>query len=197
MQTLNTIKLIAESIAMLLAPYAEVVIHDIPDDTIIAIYNNFSKRQSGDGSLLSAADLANDNECIIGPYNKTNWDGRLLKSISTMIYDQSHPRYLLCINIDLSQFERLQTSIMQFMYTASEQQPHEGLFKYDWREKINNYIQEYLQYHQLAAYRLTRQQKKALIRHLNEVGAFKGRHAASYIAHLLQISRATVYNYLK
>ncbi|WP_083852172.1 helix-turn-helix domain-containing protein [Legionella tunisiensis] len=38
--------------------------------------------------------------------------------------------------------------------------------------------------------------KKELIEHLQQAGAFTAKHAATYIAQILNISRATVYNYL-
>ena len=43
---------IADAIAMLLHPYAEVVIHDILKDIIVHIANPYSKRKVGDSSYL-------------------------------------------------------------------------------------------------------------------------------------------------
>lgn len=38
--------------------------------------------------------------------------------------------------------------------------------------------------------------KKELIDHLYKIGAFTGKNAAKYIAQVIKVSRATVYNYL-
>ncbi len=43
---------IAEAITRLLHPYAEVVIHNLKTNKIIALYNSFSNRKTGDSSLL-------------------------------------------------------------------------------------------------------------------------------------------------
>jgi len=43
---------VAQAIAALLHPHAEVVIHDLRNDRIVEIWNAFSHRQAGDESLL-------------------------------------------------------------------------------------------------------------------------------------------------
>lgn len=58
-------------ISRLLSPYAEVVIHDIIENKIAAIYHPFSKRRVGDPSLLIQEDINLLNDCI-GPYEKKN-----------------------------------------------------------------------------------------------------------------------------
>jgi predicted transcriptional regulator YheO len=50
--------------------------------------------------------------------------------------------------------------------------------------------------HQLTLETLDRQKKKRLIEHLHNVGAFTGKNSARYIAQIIKVSRATVYNYL-
>ena len=67
----------------------------------------------------------------------------------------------------------------------------------DWQERINHYIHNYLAEHHLTLETLTRQEKKELIDHLQQIGAFTAKNAATYIAQILNISRASVYGYLK
>ena len=71
------------------------------------------------------------------------------------------------------------------------------LFKNDWREKINIYVSTYLKQHALRLESLDKAEKRKLLLALHNEGAFNTKNAASYIADVLQISRATVYNYLK
>ena len=149
----------AEAIQRLLHPYAEVVVHDLQLDQIVAIYHPFSKRRVGDASLFSAEEKKQFIvEKCIGPYEKTNWDGKKLKSISSIIHDENDKAV--------------------------------GML---W---INQYVHSYLQEHGLTLEYLSRPEKKSLIFHLQEVGAFTGKNAAQYVAQVLKISRATVYNYL-
>jgi predicted transcriptional regulator YheO len=58
MNKFDNYKAIADSIATLLFPHAEVVIHDLASQTVAHIANNTSKRKLGDESALE--DLAQD-----------------------------------------------------------------------------------------------------------------------------------------
>ncbi len=187
----------AEAIQRLLYPHAEVVLHDIKLNQIAAIFNPFSKRRVGDSSLLTKEDeMATLDECI-GPYEKTNWDGRKLKSVSSVIRDENNKAVgMLCINLDVSMFEKFHLLISEFVnYDHLIPQPM-PLFKDDWQERINNYVHQYLSEHHLSLEALNRQEKKNLIEHLYNIGAFNGKNSAKYVAQIIKISRATVYNYL-
>lgn len=189
---------IAEGIERLFHPFAEVVIHDIKTNQIVAIYNAFSKRKVGDPSLLSEEDeLLTLKDCT-GPYQKTNWDGKVIKSISSLIKDEKGKAIgLFCVNVDVSQFEACRHLINSFMQNEMLEAIPTPLFKDDWQEKINQYIHAYLKEEHLSLESLNKTEKRKLIQHLKEIGAFTGKNAAQYIAQLLKVSRATVYNYLE
>lgn len=188
---------IAEAIERLLHPHAEVVVHDISQDKIVAIYHPFSKRRVGDASLLTSEQEGNiANDCI-GPYEKINWDGRRLKSVSSVIRDEKKKAVgMLCINLDITMFDKMHQVLNAFMQFEDVSPQSNTLFKDDWQERINVAVHEYLADHHLAMHSLNRSEKKQLVQHLFEGGAFEGKNAASYVANILNISRATVYNYL-
>jgi len=188
---------VAEAIARLLHPHAEVVVHDIARNCVAAIYNGFSQRQVGDVSHLTEADMPQLDDCL-GPYPKTNWDGRALKSVSSVLRDdQGNAVGLLCINFDVSQLRLMQQVIDSFIQPKEMIEQPEALFSDDWHERINHYVHQYLLDHQLTLDSISRRDKKNLVGHLQDVGAFSGKNAATYIARVLQISRATVYKYLQ
>ncbi len=188
---------VAEAIQRLLHPYAEVVIHDIKKNQIAAIFNPFSKRRVGDSSLLSKEDELNMLEKCIGPYEKINLDGRKLKSVSSMIHDENGIAIgMLCINLDISKFEKFHAVLAEFIETTKGAQEIEPLFKDDWQERINLSVHHYLSQYHLTVETLKRSEKKNLIEHLYKQGAFTGKNSANYIATILNVSRATVYNYL-
>lgn len=187
----------AEAIARLLHPYAEVVIHDLKTDKIVAIFNSFSKRKIGSPSLLKEESEFLKEADMIGPYEKTNWDGNPLKSISSVIKDnQSVPCGLLCINLDISVLDECQALIQAFMHKMHAGPRPNALFKNDWQERINQYIHSFLQEKNWHFKTLTAMQKKAIVANLHQQGAFTGKNSAQYIAQILKVSRATVYNYL-
>lgn len=190
----------AEAFSRLLHPFAEVVIHDLKKDQVVAIFNPCSKRKVGDRSYLDRWDFSvSPEEDVIGPYEKTNYDGRKLKSISVILRDQKgNAKGFLCVNVDISVFEYYQSILLSFLgnndsHLSKKTQP---LFKDDLYEKINVFIQEYCRSQQLSLENLSRDDKRALVINLEEKGAFNGKNASSYVARILNVSRATVYNYL-
>ena len=77
---------IADAIATLFFPHAEVVLHDLRTQKVDYIANNLSKRAIGDDSSLE--DMLSDDirEVNIGPYEKLNWDGQKIRSLSTVLH---------------------------------------------------------------------------------------------------------------
>lgn len=191
---------IALALIKLLYPFAEVVIHNFKKDNIEAIYNSFSKREIGDNSYIDflELDLISDQE-IIGPYEKINYDGRKLKSISIVIRNELEEAIgLLCINIDISVFEQYRDLLQNFLSyeVETKEETKQKIFKNDLYEQINCFIHNYCKIKHLNVSYLTKNEKQDIILALKERGAFKGVNATSYISRILGISRATVYNYV-
>ncbi|AJJ17685.1 MULTISPECIES: helix-turn-helix transcriptional regulator [Yersinia] len=188
---------IADAIATLFSPYAEVAIHDLASQKLVYIANNYSQRELGEDSNLN--DLRFDQHSqVIGPYQKRNWDGRQLRSISTVLRDDNRqPIGLLCINLDITVFESAKAALELFLSGQQLQPQPEVLFQDDWQERINTYIHQWLQQQQLTLAALNNASRRMLIETLYQQGAFNGKNAAGYVAKILGIARATVYNHLK
>ena len=178
---------ICDAIVRLMNPLVEVVIHDITSNRIAYINGKFSKRKAGDPSLLDVEELRAADQLI---YTKINFDGRLIKSLSFMLED----KYMLCINSDVSIFNKMQELSSALLQV--ENQPL-SLFVNDWQEKLHLSIHAYLQNHNLLFDNLSQSNKKILIKHLLELGAFNEKNAADYVAKILGLGRATVFKYLK
>lgn len=188
---------IADAIATLFSPYAEIAIHDLASQKLVYIANNYSQRELGEDSNLN--DLRFDQHSqVIGPYQKRNWDGRQLRSISTVLRDDNRqPIGLLCINLDITVFESAKAALELFLSGQQLQPQPEVLFQDDWQERINTYIHQWLQQQQLTLAALNNASRRMLIETLYQQGAFNGKNAAGYVAKILGIARATVYNHLK
>ena len=189
---------IAEGIARLLHPFAEVVIHDLETDCIAAILNPFSRREVGDDSYLNRLSFGED-ENVIGPYEKVNWDGRRLKAASIVLRNgRKKAEGFMCLNFDMSAFNTFQQVIGQFIGNNSNMTAdEEKLFRDDLYEQINSFVQQYCREHHRAVHALSREDKQELIKLLADEGAFTKKNAATYISRVLGVSRATVYNYLR
>lgn len=188
---------IADAIATLFYPYAEVVLHDLATQSVAYIANNFSKRELGDDSGLDELENTPD-ATVIGPYEKLNWDGRQLRSISVVLRDDAGVALgMMCVNLDISVFEGARAALDLFLSGSKLVAQPALLFEDDWQERINRFIHGWLQQRQLSLSILNREHKRELVEALLHEGAFRGKNAANYVANVLGMGRATVFKHLK
>lgn len=195
---LTNYQTLADSMARLLFPHAEVVLHDLATQTVVHIANNLSRRKLGDDSALG--ELAGDvyTQCSLGPYEKLNWDGRRIRSITSVLQDEhGKPEFALCINLDYSVLEQARDALNLFFQASRMVAQPDALFRDDWQERINTFLHGWLQARHLAIGGLSRDHKRELVEALYREGAFDGRSAHDYIANVLNMGRATVYKYVK
>jgi len=187
---------VCEAIVALLQPFAEVAVHDIRRDRIVAIWNPISERKVGDRSLLEELPEDAQDAGVIGPYPKVLADGRAITSVSVVLHNaKGAKRGLLCINFDRSPFDGAIGLLSRFAAPVQERPPE--LFDRDWREQIVLLVDEECRARRLRRDRLTREQRLALIRLMDERGLFSTRHAAAHAAGALGVSRTTIYALLK
>jgi len=195
---LDNYKAIADAIATLFFPHAEVVIHDLRTQRVAYLANNISKREIGDDSALEDMLEGSDDERNIGPYEKLNWDGQKIRSISTVLRDgKGEPLAVLCINLNITLFETAKAALDLFLSSNKLIPQPDALFRDDWQERINTFLHAWLRQRQLSLNTLSRDHKRELVLALHAEGAFKGKSAANYVANVLNMGRATVYKHLK
>lgn len=193
---LDLLKSVADGIAALFFPSVEVVIHDVEAGTVAYIANNLSKRKPGDEAGLN--DLQQDLLApVTGPYEKLNWDGKKMRSVTIATGNDDTPGYLLCINLSTAVFEEARNALEMFLSVTRLQPQPEQLFKDDWQESINAFLHEWIRRENTSLSALTREQKKMLVQKLHREGAFRAKNAADYIANVLSLGRTTVYKYLR
>lgn len=189
---------VAEGLGKTLAPFCEVVLHDLtqPEHAILAIHNNLSGRAVGapatELGLARAADPA--FEQVIANYPNTFPDGRLAKSTSVGIKD-SEGQYIaaLCLNVDLTVFRSLNSMLTQFgsvdtALAVSETMAPAGA------DAIRQRIDQFAARLGTTPRALKADERKALMRELKEAGLSDVRRAMDIVAAYLNVSRATVYN---
>ena len=198
--TLKTFIPLCDSIGKLFYPNVEVVLHDLKTQQLMHIVNAFSKREIGDKMINDVKDINTLKEDIVGPYNKTNIDGAKLKTVSTIIRNTNNePIGMICINFKIEIFESMYDSLKHFLnieQPKKEEQP-QALFSQDFKEHTHATINTYLNQHQLVLNELKTKQKKELIFYLHEEGIFSIRNVVNYLCVVLDISRATIYKWLK
>lgn len=195
---LDNFRAIADAIATLFFPHAEVVLHDLRTQKVDYIANNLSKREIGDESSLEDMLSEEISERNIGPYEKLNWDGQKIRSLSSVLRDsEGLPLAVLCINLNISLFENAKAALDLFLSPSKLIPQPDSLFRDDWQERINTFLHAWMRERQLSLNLLSRDHKRELVLALHAEGAFKGKSASNYVANVLGMGRATVYKHLK
>jgi predicted transcriptional regulator YheO len=195
---LAQLRQVADGLGKTLAPFCEVVLHDLsdPEHAILAIHNNLSGREVGEPAtelgLARAADPA--FEQVIANYPNTFPDGRLAKSTSIGIKD-SDGQYIaaLCLNVDLTVFRSLNTMLTQFGSVDTAAAVTETMAPAG-ADAIRQRIDQFAARLGTTPRALKADERKALMRELKESGLSDVRRAMDIVAAYLNVSRATVYN---
>jgi D-arginine utilization repressor len=188
---------IADGIAALCFPYAEVVIHDLRDQRIVHVANNLSRREIGEESLYEDIEFA-EGERLIGPYERLNWDGCRMRCVNhVLVDDDGHAIGVMCVSLNISVFEQMRATLDLFITGAGKPMQRSELFRDDWQDRINTFLQGWLAERGLGLNGLTREHRRELVEALYAEGAFRGKSSADYVAAVLNMGRATVYKHLK
>ena len=186
-----------DAIATLFFPYVEVIIHDLGVQSVIYITNNISKRELGDASALDNIEFSRD-ESVFGPFEKLNWDGRRIRSVSIILRDDDgQPIGVICLNFNISVFDQARDALDMLIKGIQTIPQPAKLFQDDWQERINTFMHHWLQSNSLSLSTLNREHKRSLVHALYEEGAFNGKSSANYVANVLDMGRATVFKHLK
>jgi predicted transcriptional regulator YheO len=193
----DQLKQIAQGLGETFAPFCEVVLHDLtdPKQAIMAIHNNLSGRKIGQPATeLGLARIADpDYAQVISNYANAFADGRQAKSTSVGIKDASGEYVAaLCLNVDLTLFQGLQSAIGQFVSVDAQSGPRESLNPAS-ADAIRARIDQFAARRATTPRALGAEDRRTLLRELKDAGCMEVRRSSEIIAAHLGISRATVY----
>jgi D-arginine utilization repressor len=186
---------LCEAVAALFQPLVEVTVHDLRRDRVVASWNGGGRAVGPAGRAL--LDLAADpaSRDVVGPLATGLTGGRAGTSVGVVLRNaKGAPRGLLVIAFDRSPLDDV-VSLLAGFATPQEQAPRPP--ELEWREQIAAVIEGECRAAGLRKDRLTRVQRLAVVRALDDRGLFSTRHAASHAAQVLGVSRTTVYALLK
>lgn len=184
---------VCQAVALLLGPYAEVVLHDARRDRVLAIWNPMTARKPGDPSLLGELDrLDPSSDGVYGPYEKLLPDGRRLSSVSAVLREpDGSASAVLCVNLDRTPLE--QAAALAAGFAAPTAPRPEPLFERDWTECVHQIVGAFVQARGRPVERLGRDDRLAVLAELDAAGVFTVRRAVPFVAGALKASRSTVY----
>ncbi|CAC9677098.1 Uncharacterized protein conserved in bacteria [Delftia tsuruhatensis] len=200
---LDQLAQIAEGLGQTFAPFCEVVVHDLldPSHAVLAIHNNLSGREVGQGAteLGLARILDPGYEQVIANYPNRFADGRQAKSTSIGIRD-AEGRYIaaLCMNVDLTMFQGFQGMLNRFAAVSGDTPAREMLEPAGaGTDALRARIDEFAARLATTPRALRPEDRRALVRELKGAGLLEVRRSMETIAAHLGVSRATVYSYAR
>lgn len=195
-------KKIVEAVGKMFAPCCEVVLHDLrnPEHTIVAIEGNLSGRQIGESATELGIARINDPNFpdVIQNYPNCFPDGRAAKSTSIGIRN-SKGQFIaaICLNLDVSLFTSVQQSLSKLISVEGQAAGMHESLRARSVDEIRAAIDAYAAQRNQTARGLSAEEKKGLVRDLNERGFLQIKNAVQGIGDYLGVSRATIYNYIR
>ena len=193
---------IARCIAEQFGQNCEVVLHDLTkpyDQTIVAIFNgHVTGRVIGGSGTNAGLEILRGTAQAEDQYGYINYtkDGRILRTSSKYFRNRKGGiEGSLCINFDITGFMMGQEA-MKLLTSQESGKNAQEVFTSNVDELLELMMQEAVAGTGKQLSMLTKEDKVAVVRYLDEKGAFLIKKSAERVADFLGISRFTVYNYL-
>jgi predicted transcriptional regulator YheO len=197
---------IVRGLAEMFGPDCEVVLHDVRrlPHSIVAIENGgVTGRTVGDVPpdrmlrRLRNLDETQDVRLYISSH-----DGKILKSLAVTLRDEEGvPFGLLGLNHDVSEVVQAQRTLANFTSVgrlAGGGAPEAGeIFAGDIRDVVAGMVTKILAEMGKTPAAMTREEKMEVVKRLEERGAFLVKRSAEQVAEALDLSRYTIFAYLK
>lgn len=197
---------LVEGLAEMFGPDCEVVLHDLAamPRSIVAIENgHVTGRRLGDAPTdqmlrsLRQADKAPDVRLYV-----SSREGRALKSLAiTLRSRDGSPIGILGVNFDITEVVRVQRTLSALTAVGrlgNEALPEtEETFSGDIREVLAAMITAIVNEMGKTPAAMNRDEKMEVVKQLEERGAFLVKRSAEQVAEALDLSRHTIFSYLK
>lgn len=203
---IKVLKSFVEPLAAALGPQTEVVLHDLRnvDRSVVAIAGEVTGRNPGAPAtdVLLQHLQAGRNDDLIGYWTATK-SGRKLRSSTLFIRSEyGVPFACLCINVDMSDWLDLSKSLMALL-GLEEQETSEPVpviqeeFVPSVEELAISSVNKAIDELGIPVALMKKQHRLDIVKRLDAVGFFLIQDAVLYVAAALQISRHSVYKYLR
>ena len=202
---LEAMKLIVEGLRDAIGPECEVVLHDLRDtrSTIIALAGDLTHRSIGGPPtdlLLRLLHEGKTDENAVNYETKSD-DGKTLRSSTLFLKDEAGETVgSLCINVDITYVEHFRKWISAYCEVGdlfSDAAPTSERFPRDVQTVLETALSEAIESVGVPVVALRKQDRLKIVEILSNKGIFSIRSSLLYVARRLNVSRATIYNYLE
>lgn len=197
---------VVKTIAKMFGKNCEVVLHDFttPQNSIIAIENGYiTGRKIGDPitdfalSSWRQGGFGDTKEDKVINYKTKTKDGRILKSSSVFIRDEKENIVgCLCINYDMTGYLMFEKTMKEFCTLNELNGEKEETFIKDVDEILDSIINKAIEEIQKPVSLMQKEDNLRVVEIVDEKGGFMIKGAVDQLAHKLNVSRFTIYNYL-
>lgn len=183
----------------------EVILHDLRnlEHSIVCIKNS---HVTGRGSSSTLTDFALDvvynkekykNMTHVSNYTSTGKNGNSLRSSSYFIRGSDNELIgMICVNIDTSIYRAFKSFFEQQIGNSDINEPKEK-FTDNIFELVVQKIEDIFADHAISPTRMTIEEKKEIVRLMNQKGIFLLKGSVTIVADRLNVSEQTVYRYIK
>lgn len=207
---LDNIKSVAEGIFQFLGKEAEVLVYDLkrPEESIIFIAGELTDRKLGDpitDEELKRLRTENNPNDVLNYKNELK-DGRILKSsIMFITDDEGQVLGCLCVNYNITDLFMLKNMLKNFCVFEDRNKDNKKIDA-DTQPEISaaniidvmeTMIKNAIEEVEKPIPYMEKNDKIKVIKYLDEKGAFMVKGAVDHAAEKLNVSRYTIYNYLK
>lgn len=206
-ERMNILKTIVIGFGKMLGDETEIVLHDLTTNEIAYIVNGHITGRDTTYSISPSVretivEMVDDDGCLIG-YGSGTLQGHKLKASHLIIRDEEgNPDAMICVNQDVTQLE----NVISYLGTLVRMQPLSSDEESGDEEPNDGetYIQRITKQAILDAIDRSkptdlssREAKLKILGDLKSKGIFDVKDAVPYVCSILNISQATLYNYLR
>ena len=195
---------LADSIHALFGPHCEVVIHDLADlqKSLVYMKGDVTGRKIGAPATDLLAKLLQKspgNKDHLHNYKSVTSDGRCLKSATSIIKDQAgNAVAAFCINLDTTPYFNAIQALLPFIHDLETGiYPSKENFADSPSQTIKALFVQAVEEIGCQPSAMSIEEKTRFVEKMKQNGVFQFKGAVEQVAGLMDVTKCTVYNYLK
>jgi predicted transcriptional regulator YheO len=203
-QIFQNLKQIADATHALFGKNCEVVIHDLANlqKSLVYMKGDVTGRKVGAPATDLLAKLIQqspENGNHQHNYKSVTADGRCLKSATTIIKNQSGKAVAaFCINLDTTQYFSAIQALMPFIHDLETGiYPSKESFADSASDTVRTLFVQAIEEIGIQPASMSIEEKTRFIERMKQNGVFQFKGAVEQVAELMNVTKCTVYNYLK